>query len=60
MGNYTVILSSFADHTIKVTPFLKSLGTLSSLCICSAAIAYDDLMMGTATLIVLHQAIHIP
>ena len=59
VGDYTVILSSFGNCTVEVTPILNALGTLPSICICSAAIAYDDPKTGTATLIIVHQAFHI-
>ena len=48
------------DKTVKVTPFLKSLGSLTRVPIVSAAVAYDDPKSGEVIILIFHQALHMP
>ena len=45
-------------RTVKVTPFLQSLGSVSKVPIITAAIAYDDPKSGNVFVLLIHQALY--
>ena len=45
-------------QTVKVSPFLKSLGTVHKVPIVTAAVAYDDPKSGEVFILIIHQALH--
>ena len=59
MGRGVMIVNK-TDKTVKVTPFLKSLGSLTRVPIVSAAVAYDDPKSGEVIILIFHQALHMP
>ena len=57
VGRDAMIVNETRKH-VKVTPFLKSLGSVRKVPIVSAAMAYDDPRSGTTYVIIIHQALH--
>jgi preprotein translocase subunit Sss1 len=59
VGNGVLIVNQ-TERTVRVTPFLKSLGSVSKVPIVTAAIAYDNHKTGEVTILLVHQALHFP
>ena len=57
VGNGVLIVNQ-TERTVRVTPFLKSLGSVNKVPIVTAAIAYDDPKTGEVFVLVVHQAMH--
>lgn len=57
VGNGVLVVNR-TSRTVKVSPFLKSLGTVAKVPIVSAAIAYDDPNSGEVKIIIIHQALY--
>jgi hypothetical protein len=53
-----VLIVNETRRSVKVTPFLKSLGSVTKVPIVTAAIAYDDQKSGQVFILILHQALH--
>ena len=53
-----VIVVNETLKTVKVSPFLQSLGTVNKVPIVSAAMAYDDPRSGKVFILIVHQALH--
>jgi hypothetical protein len=53
-----VLIVNKTNRSVRVTPFLKSLGTVTKVPIVTAAIAYDDPKSGQVYILILHQALH--
>jgi hypothetical protein len=59
VGNGVMIVNH-TKQTVKVTPFLKSFGSVTKVPIVSAAIACDDPKSGEVFILIDHQALHFP
>ena len=57
VGNDVMIVNETL-RTVKVTPFLKSLGSVTKVPIVTAAVAYDDPISGSTYILIIHQALH--
>jgi len=57
VGNGVMIVNT-TSKTVKVSPFLKSLGSVPKVPIVTAAIAYDDPISGEVMILVVHQALY--
>jgi hypothetical protein len=55
---YDVLIVNTTERTARVTPFLKSLGSVSKVPIVTAAIAYDEMKTGEVTVLLMHQALY--
>jgi hypothetical protein len=53
-----VMIVNRTMRTVKVTPFLKSLGSVSKIPIVTAAVAYDDPKSGKVFVLLIHQALY--
>jgi transposase InsO family protein len=53
-----VLIVNTTERTARVTPFLKSLGSVCKVPIVTAAIAYDDPKSGEVFILLIHQALH--
>ena len=60
VGDLAVILSVAVDRKVEISPFLHTLGSVSNIDVCTAALSYDDPNTGNATLLILHQCLHVP
>jgi hypothetical protein len=59
VGNGALIVNQ-TERTVRVTPFLQSLGSVDKVPVVTAAIAYDDPTTGEVFVLVIHQALHFP
>jgi len=57
VGNGVMIVNE-TKRMVKVTPFLKSFGSVNRVPIVSAAIAYDDPRSGEVIILIVHQALY--
>jgi hypothetical protein len=53
-----VMIINETQKTVKVTTFLKALGSVTRVPIVKAAIAYDDPKSGETYLLLIHQSLH--
>jgi hypothetical protein len=59
VGNGVLIVNQ-TERTVRVTPFLMSLGSASKVAIVTAAIAYNNPKTGEVTILLVHQVLHFP
>jgi hypothetical protein len=59
VGNGVLIVNQ-TERTVRVTPFLKFLVSVSKVPIVTAAIAYNNPKTGEVTILLVHQALHFP
>jgi hypothetical protein len=59
VGNGVLIVNQ-SERRVRVTLFIKSLGSVSKVPIVTAAIAYDNPKTGEVTILLVHQALHFP
>jgi hypothetical protein len=52
-----VMIVNHTMKTVKATPFLKSLGTVTNVSVVTAAVAYDDPRSGKTYVLLIHQAL---
>jgi hypothetical protein len=55
-----VLIVYTTERTARVTPFLKSPGSVTKVPIVTAAVAYDDPHTGEVFILLIHQALYFP
>jgi hypothetical protein len=55
---YDVLIVNTMEETARVTPFLKSIGSVSKVPTVTAAIAYNDMKTGEVTVLLIHQGLY--
>jgi hypothetical protein len=53
-----VMISNETYKSVKVSPFLKTLGSVTKVPIVTSAVAYDDPGSGDTFMLVIHQALY--